>query len=165
MPISNHWAFRRTTEALPEQFKSNARAPQTGKTTLAIDWAERHKARYETLDDAVALETAAADPQGLIHGLALPAVIDEVQKIPARLPAIRLQVVRENGYEPKCEWMLRFTQRVFPNLLYHMQSVLCLFRHVFHVFVCKQFMMAKTDYPATYRRSPPIIEALCDDTV
>ena len=70
-------------------------ARQTGKTTLAIDWAERHKARYETLDDAAALAIAAADPQGFIHRLALPAVIDEVQKIPALLPAIKLRVDRE----------------------------------------------------------------------
>jgi len=70
-------------------------ARQTGKTTLAMDWAEHHKARYETLDDAAALATAAADPQGFIHRLALPSVIDEVQKIPALLPAIKLRVDRE----------------------------------------------------------------------
>jgi hypothetical protein len=70
-------------------------ARQTGKTTLAIDWAERHKASYETLDDAAVLGAAAADPQGFIHGLTLPAVIDEVQKIPALLPAIKLRVDHE----------------------------------------------------------------------
>jgi predicted AAA+ superfamily ATPase len=70
-------------------------ARKTGKTTLAIDCVEHHKARYETLDDAAALATAAADPQGFVHRLALPAVIDEVQKIPALLPAIKLRVDRE----------------------------------------------------------------------
>jgi hypothetical protein len=70
-------------------------ARQTGKTTLAIDWSERHKASYETLDDAAALAAAAADPQGFIRRLPLPAVLDEVQKIPALLPAIKLRVDRE----------------------------------------------------------------------
>jgi predicted AAA+ superfamily ATPase len=70
-------------------------ARQTGKTTLAVDWAERHKARYETLDDAVVLAAAAADPQGFIHRLELPAVIDEVQKVPELLPAIKLRVDRK----------------------------------------------------------------------
>ncbi len=59
-----------------------AGARQTGKTTLAVNWAGRHQARYETLDDAAAHPSAATDPQGFIHGLTLPAVIDEVQKIP-----------------------------------------------------------------------------------
>ncbi len=72
-------------------------ARQTGKTTLAVDWAERHRASYETLDDATVLATAAADPQGFIHRLPLPAAIDEVQKIPALLPAIKLRVDRERG--------------------------------------------------------------------
>src|SRR5437867_601085 len=70
-------------------------ARQTGKTTLAVDWAERHKAHYETLDDATVLAAASADPQGFIYNLTLPAVIDEVQKIPELLPAIKLRVDRE----------------------------------------------------------------------
>ena len=67
-------------------------ARQTGKTTLATDWAKRHEARYETLDDATVLATAAADPQGFVNRLELPAVIDEVQKVPELLPAIKLRV-------------------------------------------------------------------------
>jgi len=70
-------------------------ARQTGKTTLATDWAKRHEARYETLDDATVLATAAADPQGFVNRLELPAVIDEVQKVPELLPAIKLRVDRE----------------------------------------------------------------------
>lgn len=70
-------------------------ARQTGKTTLAMEWAGRRKARYFTLDEAATLAGAASDPQGFIENLEQPAVIDEVQKVPALLPAIKLRVDRD----------------------------------------------------------------------
>lgn len=70
-------------------------ARQTGKTTLVLDWARHNRANYYTLDDVQTLAGADADPQGFILNLPLPAVIDEVQKVPRLLPAIKLRVDRD----------------------------------------------------------------------
>ena len=58
-------------------------ARQAGKSVLARDLvgAER-SAAYITLDDALRLESAHADPQGFVLGLADPVVLDEVQRAP-----------------------------------------------------------------------------------
>lgn len=72
-------------------------ARQTGKTTLARDLAARRpEARYFTLDDAAVLAVAAADPAGFVaQSGAGMVVIDEIQKAPALLPAIKLAVDRD----------------------------------------------------------------------
>lgn len=50
---------------------------------------------YVTLDNAVALAAAQGDPAGFIAGVAKPVVIDEIQKAPELLPAIKEHVDRD----------------------------------------------------------------------
>ena len=71
-------------------------ARQTGKSTLAQAIAAGpHPADYLTLDDAVVLAAASADPQGFVAGLGGAVVLDEVQRVPALFPAIKIAVDRE----------------------------------------------------------------------
>ena len=63
---------------------------QSGKTTLARQMAAAEM-RYLTLDDELTLLSAKADPTGLIRSLDR-AVIDEVQRAPALLLAIKKSV-------------------------------------------------------------------------
>ena len=49
-------------------------------------------ATYFTLDDSATLALAAGDPSGFIRNLSRPVAIDEIQKVPALLPAIKLSV-------------------------------------------------------------------------
>lgn len=67
---------------------------QAGKSTLATLVAEERGARYITLDDEGQRSAAAADPIGFIEGAALPLCIDEFQKVPELLPAIKSRVDR-----------------------------------------------------------------------
>ena len=66
---------------------------QSGKTTLARQLAAHMGAQYFTFDDAATL-AAASDPAGFIQGLHGAAIIDEVQKAPAVLPAIKVEIDR-----------------------------------------------------------------------
>lgn len=70
-------------------------ARQTGKSTLAREFAERLAGRYLTLDDETLLGTARADPSALVRGTAALTVIDEVQKAPGLFPAIKMEVDRD----------------------------------------------------------------------
>lgn len=67
-------------------------ARQTGKSTLAQDYAKASSVRYVTLDDATQLAAASTDAQGFLDGLGDRAVIDEVQKAPELFPAIKMSV-------------------------------------------------------------------------
>lgn len=67
---------------------------QAGKTTLARQFASNERP-YVTLDDAVALSAALADPVGFIRGLDR-AVIDEVQRAPELMLAIKESVDRDD---------------------------------------------------------------------
>jgi len=70
-------------------------ARQTGKTTLARAIADAHPgAGYVTLDDATTLEAARADPAALLAGLPPRAVIDEVQRAPGLLLAMKSLIDR-----------------------------------------------------------------------
>jgi hypothetical protein len=70
-------------------------ARQTGKSTLARFIANGpYPANYVTLDNAGILSAATADPSGFIAGLEKPAVIDEVQRVPALLLAVKEDVDR-----------------------------------------------------------------------
>lgn len=67
-----------------------------GKSTLAqaiarTDW----KAPYITLDERIVLDTALTNPDGFIFETGWPAVIDEVQRAPDLLRAIKLIVDKE----------------------------------------------------------------------
>jgi predicted AAA+ superfamily ATPase len=75
-------------------------ARQSGKSTLArMIAAEEHPAEYLTLDDEATRQAALADPTGLIAARSGPAVIDEVQRAPDLMLAIkeRLDTNDERG--------------------------------------------------------------------
>jgi uncharacterized protein len=65
-------------------------ARQVGKSTLVADLATSdHPARFVNLDDEATANAAQADPTGLIAGISGPAVIDEIQRAPGLLLAIK----------------------------------------------------------------------------
>jgi predicted AAA+ superfamily ATPase len=75
-------------------------ARQTGKSTLArAIAASEHPAEYLTLDDETTRRAAVEDPTGLIAGVSGPTVIDEVQRAPDLMLAIkeRLDTNNERG--------------------------------------------------------------------
>jgi predicted AAA+ superfamily ATPase len=68
-------------------------ARQTGKTVLARDIiAPRHPATFVSLDDSATLSLAAADPAGFVAAQQGAVVIDEVQRVPELLLAIKSAV-------------------------------------------------------------------------
>lgn len=65
-------------------------ARQVGKSTLVADLAARdYHARFINLDDEATANAARADPTGLIAEISEPAVIDEIQRAPGLLLAIK----------------------------------------------------------------------------
>jgi hypothetical protein len=71
-------------------------ARQVGKSTLTQDIARNeHPARILTLDDATTRTAASSDPTAFIAGLEEPALIDEVQRAPDLLLAIKAAVDRD----------------------------------------------------------------------
>jgi predicted AAA+ superfamily ATPase len=65
-------------------------ARQAGKSTLARAIAEsEHPAQYLTLDDEATRRSALDDPTGFIAGISGSAVIDEVQRAPDLMLAIK----------------------------------------------------------------------------
>lgn len=70
----------------PVVFLTGAR--QVGKSTLAFSLIDN----YITLDDITVYSAAKADPMGFINGLKKPVVIDEIQKVPELLSAIKYDV-------------------------------------------------------------------------
>lgn len=72
-------------------------ARQTGKTTLAREIISAgFSANYVTLDNAAMLSAASADPAGFIYGLKKPVTIDEVQRVPGLILAIKEDVDRNH---------------------------------------------------------------------
>ncbi len=79
------------TEALGEDPVVFLRGPrQAGKTTLAESLKDGRQ--YHTLDDLATLAAAKSDPEAFVAGLADRVVIDEVQRVPELLLAIKRQV-------------------------------------------------------------------------
>jgi uncharacterized protein len=70
---------------------------QAGKSTLASLVAKERGARYVTLDDDAPREAASDDPAGFIEMSPPPLCIDEFQKAPGLLPAIKARVDRERA--------------------------------------------------------------------
>jgi len=71
-------------------------ARQVGKSTLVEQIAaEDRPARMWTLDDQATRDAATADPTGFVAGLKTPVVIDEVQRAPDLLLAIKVRVDRD----------------------------------------------------------------------
>jgi predicted AAA+ superfamily ATPase len=70
---------------------------QSGKTTLVRDLIHAaHPAAYLTLDDAATRNAAGADPTGLVADLVPPVVIDEIQRVPDLLLAIKERLDRDD---------------------------------------------------------------------
>jgi uncharacterized protein len=73
-------------------------ARQTGKSTLAKAIADSlHPATYFTLDDAPVLAAATDDPTSFVAGLTGPVVLDEIQRAPGLLLAIKASVDRDRS--------------------------------------------------------------------
>jgi uncharacterized protein len=71
-------------------------ARQVGKSTLVREIAaEHHPAEVLNLDDQATRQAASGDPTGFVAGLAEPVAIDEVQRVPDLLPAIKDAVDRD----------------------------------------------------------------------
>lgn len=66
---------------------------QCGKSALARRQAPARP--YVTFDDPALLAAAAADPGGFVAGLPATVTLDEIQRVPALLPAIKLAVDRD----------------------------------------------------------------------
>lgn len=86
-------ALRKALADTPAVLLNGAR--QTGKTTLAKQVCQDVDGTYVTLDDATMLATALQDPVTFIRSANGPLVIDEVQKAPALLPAVK-KAIDEN---------------------------------------------------------------------
>lgn len=79
--------------AFPAVLVTGAR--QVGKSTLAQMLAKGPwQAAYVTLDQRMVLDAALRDPDGFVSGLRPPVVIDEVQRVPDLLRAIKVVVDR-----------------------------------------------------------------------
>lgn len=73
-------------------------ARQVGKSTLVRSVVRTaHPARYVTLDDASTLAAAKGDPEGFLAREAGPLAIDEVQRAPGLLLAIKASVDRDRS--------------------------------------------------------------------
>lgn len=73
-------------------------ARQVGKSTLARALAKAELgAAYVSLDVATTRSLAADDPTGFLAGLATPVVIDEIQRVPELLLAIKAKVDRDDA--------------------------------------------------------------------
>ena len=71
---------------------------QVGKSTLAQQLiADGWNARYITLDETLTLDTARDDPTGFIAAIEGPAVIDEIQRAPGLMLAIKMRVDADQG--------------------------------------------------------------------
>ena len=71
-------------------------ARQVGKSTLAQELSRPGwDARYLTLDNRIVLDAALRDPDGFISGTPAPAIIDEVQRAPDIMLAIKAAVDKD----------------------------------------------------------------------
>ena len=66
---------------------------QSGKTTLARTLEPRYT--YVTFDDEATLAFARSDPTGFVAALPPRVILDEIQRVPALLRAIKLAVDRD----------------------------------------------------------------------
>lgn len=91
---------------------------QSGKSTLAEQLAAQRGAGVISLDDAAARSAANADPTGFVEERDLPVVIDEFQKAPALLDAIKSRVdrARRGGNRPAGMFLLTGSANVWSTL-------------------------------------------------
>lgn len=91
-PIYPRWVEPEIAEALLDTPVILLAGPrQAGKTTLVKQFAAQQSLRYITLDDELTLLSAREDPVGFIRNLDR-AVIDEIQRVPQLLLAIKKSV-------------------------------------------------------------------------
>ncbi len=91
---------------------------QSGKSTLAAQIAADRGAQVVSLDDAASRAAANADPTGFIEERELPLFIDEFQKAPALLDAIKSRVdrARRGGRRAAGMFLLTGSANVFSTL-------------------------------------------------
>jgi uncharacterized protein len=91
---------------------------QSGKSTLAEQIAADRGAHLVSLDDAAPRAAANADPTGFIEERDLPLFIDEFQKAPALLDAIKSRVdrARRGGRRPAGMFLLTGSANVWSTL-------------------------------------------------
>jgi uncharacterized protein len=93
-PLFQRYVQRRIEEALEDTRVVLVSGPrQSGKTTLVKEISAREM-EFFTLDDATTLDAARSDPVGFLRGIDR-AVIDEVQRAPELLLAIKTEVDRD----------------------------------------------------------------------
>ena len=96
--IINRWQSEQVKRRLEDRrviLLTGAR--QCGKTTLAREL-RSEDTEYRSLDDLTLREAAADDPKSFAHHSARTLIIDEVQRVPELLPAIKLVV--DEDYRP-----------------------------------------------------------------
>lgn len=93
-------------------------ARQSGKSTLAEKVAAEIGAQKTSFDDAELKAAAIADPAGFIEGASLPLLVDEFQKAPEILDAIKARVDRERrgGARPAGLFLLTGSANVWATL-------------------------------------------------
>ena len=91
---------------------------QCGKSTLVQQYMEDRGGTYASLDDAGRRAAANDDPTGFVEEAQLPFAIDEFQKAPALLDAIKLRVDRERrgGARPAGMFLLTGSANVWATL-------------------------------------------------
>lgn len=91
---------------------------QSGKSTLAEKVADEIGAEKASFDDAELRAAAIADPAGFVEGASLPLLIDEFQKAPEVLDAIKARVDRERrgGARPAGLFLLTGSANVWATL-------------------------------------------------
>ena len=91
LPRQADAALRRALQHAPAVCLLGPR--QCGKSALAQQHAPARP--YLTLDDPALLAAALADPGGFVAGLPATVTLDEIQRAPALLPAIKLSIDRD----------------------------------------------------------------------
>ena len=95
-PLYLRLAEPRLVEALEDSPVVLIHGPrQCGKTTLARTVGDRLGYAYISFDDDVARSAAVSDPAGFVSELPERVILDEVQRVPALFPALKLAVDRK----------------------------------------------------------------------
>jgi len=91
---------------------------QCGKSTLVQQFMDGRDGSYVSLDDPARRAAANADPVGFLEGVDLPFAIDEFQKAPVLLDAIKLRVdrARHGGARPAGMFVLTGSANVWATL-------------------------------------------------
>ncbi len=92
--VARH-ARRRVFEALSDTRIVSVEGPrQAGKSTLCLEVAESHGMKAVTLDDHLVRDAATRDPVGFVASLGPRAFIDELQRAPELVLALKAEVDR-----------------------------------------------------------------------